>query len=136
MRVVILGCGRLGALLAELLDQSGHQVTVIDPNPESFSRLGPEFRGSAVVGVGIDEDVLKRAGIEEADAFLALSNGDNTNVMACQVAKYIFHVPRVISQIKDPGRREVYTTLELDTICPTILGADAFKEALLKEDQD
>ena len=83
--------------------------------------------------MGIDEDVLRRAGIEQADAFIALSDGDNTNVMACQIAKYVFHVPKVISQIKDPGRREVFTTLELDNICPTILGADAFKEELLKE---
>lgn len=133
MRVVILGCGRLGALLGEILDQDGHEVTIIDPKPEAFSRLAPTFRGSVVVGVGIDEDVLRRAGIEQCDAFVALSDGDNTNVMACQVAKYIFHVPKVISQIKDPGRREIFTTLELDNICPTILGADAFKEELLKE---
>ncbi|MGQ9676992.1 MAG: NAD-binding protein [Chloroflexota bacterium] len=133
MRVIILGCGRLGALLGELLDADGHEVTIIDPKPEAFSRLASTFRGSVVVGVGIDEDVLRRAGIEQADAFIALSDGDNTNVMACQIAKYVFHVPKVISQIKDPGRREVFTTLELDNICPTILGADAFKEELLKE---
>ena len=134
MRVLILGCGRLGALLAELMDQAGHEVTVIDPRPDAFSRLSPTFGGSAVVGVGIDEDVLRRAGIERADAFVAVSDGDNTNVMACQVAKHIFHVPRVISQIKDPGRRDIFTTLELDTICPTILGAEAFKQELLRED--
>lgn len=133
MRVIILGCGRLGALLGELLDADGHEVTIIDPKPEAFSRLASTFRGSVVVGVGIDEDVLRRAGIEQADAFIALSDGDNTNVMACQIAKYVFHVPKVISQIKDPGRREVFATLELDNICPTILGADAFKEELLKE---
>lgn len=133
MQVLILGCGRLGALLAELLDQDGHAVTIIDSKPESFSRLRPEFRGSAVVGLGIDEDVLRRAGIEQADAFVALSDGDNTNVMACQIAKHVFRVPKVISQIKDPGRREVFNALELDSISLTILGADAFKKELLGE---
>ena len=133
MRVVIVGCGRLGALLAQMLDKSGHQVTVIDSNPERFSRLGLGFRGSVVAGIGIDEDVLRRAGIEEADAFVAVTDGDNTNVMACEVAKMVFHVPKVISQIKDPGRQEVFATLELDTICPTALGANAFRAALLGE---
>jgi trk system potassium uptake protein len=134
MHLVIYGSTRLGAELAALMARGGHEVTVIDPNPESFSRLGKDFHGQAVVGIGIDEDVLRRSGIETADAFVALSDGDNKNVMACQVAKYIFHIPRVISQIKDPGRREIFTTLELDNICPTLLGADAFKEELLKEE--
>jgi len=132
MNVVILGCGRLGAKLAQMLDSEGDAVTVIDPNSESFARLGPRFRGRTMVGVGIDEDVLRRAGIEQADAFVALSDGDNTNIMASQVAKIIFKVPKAISQIKDPIREDTYHLLGLETICPTTLGAEVMKEVLLR----
>jgi len=132
MNVVILGCGRLGAKLAQMLDSEGDAVTVIDPNSESFARLGPRFRGRTMVGVGIDEDVLRRAGIEQADAFVALSDGDNTNIMASQVAKIIFKVPKVISQIKDPIREDTYHLLGLETICPTTIGAEVMKEVILR----
>lgn len=132
MNVVILGCGRLGAKLAQMLDSEGDAVTVIDPNSESFARLGPRFRGRTIVGVGIDEDVLRRAGIEQADAFVALSDGDNTNIMASQVAQVIFKVPTVISQIKDPIREDTYHLLGLETICPTTLGAEVMKEVILR----
>jgi trk system potassium uptake protein TrkA len=132
MRILIVGCGRLGSLLAQMLDKNNHDVTIIDRRADSFMRLGSGFKGTTIVGIGIDEDVLKKAGIEQADAFVAVSDGDNTNVMACQIAKHVFHVPRVMSQIKDPGRQEIYRTLELDNICPTALGVDAFHDALLK----
>jgi len=130
MRIVILGCGRVGAYLACMLATEGHQVTVIDRNAEAFRRLGLNFESNLVVGTGIDEDVLRRAGIEQADAFVAVTNGDNTNVMAAQVAKEIFGVRRVICRIYDPLREEIYRTLGLETICPTILGATKIKEAL------
>ncbi len=130
MRIVILGCGRVGAYLAKMLVAESHQVTVIDRDIEAFRRLGSDFTGNLVVGTGIDEDVLRRAGIEQAEAFVAVTNGDNTNVMAAQVAKEIFGVPRVICRIYDPLREEIYRTLELETICPTILGATNIKEGL------
>ncbi|MBI2939179.1 MAG: TrkA family potassium uptake protein [Chloroflexi bacterium] len=124
MRVLILGCGRIGSKLAEMLDRDGHYVTVMDSNPEAFQRLSPTFRGEAVVGVGIDEDALRHAGIEQADAFVALTEGDNTNVMASQIAQQIFHVPQVISQIKDPIREDLYRLIGVETLCPTLMGAD------------
>ena len=119
MRVVIMGCGRVGAYLAALLDKDGHQVTVLDVNPSSFDRLIRSFKGNALLGDGTDEDSLRRAGIAEADAFVALTQGDNRNVMAAQIAKRIFKVPKVVCRIYDPGREELYRTLGLDTFCPT-----------------
>jgi trk system potassium uptake protein TrkA len=130
MRIVILGCGRTGAHLARMLLEDGHQVTVIDQDSASFSRLGDDFPGRLVVGTGIDEDVLRQAGIEEAEAFVAVTNGDNTNVMAAQVAREVFGVPRAICRIYDPLREEIYRTLGLETICPTLWGASRIKEIL------
>lgn len=130
MRVVILGCGRSGAYLARKLSGEGHEVTVIDRSSEAFRRLGPDFAGNLVVGTGIDEDVLRQAGIEQADAFVAVTNGDNTNVMAAQVAKEIFGVRRVVCRIYDPLRAEIYRDLGLETICPTLLGANRIAEIL------
>lgn len=130
MRIVILGCGRVGAHLARMLVAEGHQVTVIDKNSAAFARLGPDFPGNLVVGTGIDEDVLSQAGIEQAEAFIAVTNGDNTNVMAAQVARDIFGVPRAICRIYDPLREQIYRTLGLETICPTLWGANRIKEIL------
>ncbi|MBE3559647.1 MAG: TrkA family potassium uptake protein [Ktedonobacteraceae bacterium] len=131
MKVVILGCGRVGATLATKLDRAGHQVAVIDANSEAFQRLEPGFRGETVVGNGVDEDVLKRAGIETADAFAAVTNGDNRNIMASQIAKEIFHVPRVVCRIYDPLRQDTYNELGLKTICPTVIGAEMLSDALM-----
>jgi len=131
MRVIIVGCGRVGAHLATTLDAEGHDVTIIDMNPDAFRRLGPSFGGAAIVGMGIDEDVLRRAGIEQADAFVAVTNGDNTNVMASQIAKLVFNVPKVLTRIYDPIREETYRSLGLETICPTVIGASLFRDALL-----
>lgn len=130
MRVIILGCGRTGAYLARMLAAEGHQVAVVDKNSAAFARLGLEFPGELVVGTGIDEDVLRRAGIEQAEAFVAVTDWDNTNVMAAQVAKDIFTVPRVICRIYDPLLEEIYHALGLETICPTLLGATRIKEIL------
>lgn len=125
-----MGSGRVGARLAGLLDADGHQVTVLDIEPYSFRRLPPDFEGTALVGNGIDQQALRRAGIEEADVFIALTQGDNRNVMAAQIAKHIFNVPRVMCRIYDPLRNELYSTLGLETFSPTTVFADMLKEKI------
>ena len=130
MNVVIMGCGRVGARLAMMLDNEGHTVAVLDIDAYSFRRLSPEFRGTAIVGNGIDEDALRRAGIEEADAFAAVTQGDNRNVMAAQIAKHVFNVPKVILRIYDPIREELYNSLGLETIGPTTIVADIMRKKL------
>jgi len=111
MKVVIMGCGRVGAQLSILLDADGHLVTVLDTDTYSFRRLPPVFSGTALLGDGTNEESLRKAGIEEADAFVAITQGDNRNVMAAQIAKHIFNVPKVFCRIYDPLRRELYNTL-------------------------
>lgn len=133
MRVVIVGCGRVGARLASLLDAEGHEVTIIDSNPESFRRLEPEFQGNAIIGTGIDEDVLRRGGADRADAFSAVTDDDNTNIMASQIAKTVFGIKKVVTRIYDSSREDTYHALGLETICPTTLGATRIKEALKKQ---
>ena len=128
MKIVIMGCGRVGAWLAGLLDKDGHNVTVLDVDSYSFRRLSPDFNGTALVGNGIDQEALKRAGIEEADAFVAVTQGDNRNVMAAQIARHIFNVPRAICRIYDPLRQELYNTLGLEAISPTTVFAQILKE--------
>ena len=130
MKVVILGCGRVGATLASRLEQAGHDITIIDVSTDAFQRLDPKFKGERIQGNGIDEEVLKRAGIETADAFAAVTNGDNRNIMASQIAKEIFNVKRVICRIYDPLRQKTYEDLGLETICPTIIGANMLFDAL------
>jgi trk system potassium uptake protein TrkA len=130
MKVVIMGCGRVGAQLAILLDKENHKVTTLDVNIDSFRRLPPEFKGKALLGNGMDENVLKKAGIEEADAFIAVTQGDNRNIMAAQIAKHIFNVPKVICRIYDPLRRDLYSMLGLDALSPTTIFAQMFKEKL------
>ena len=131
MKIVIMGCGRVGAQIAALLDKGGHSITVLDIDADSFRRLPPEFNGIALLGNGIDEEVLKKAGIEEADIFVALTQGDNRNVMAAQIAKHIFNVPRVVCRIYDPLRQELYNTLGLEAFSPTTIFAHMLKEKLL-----
>jgi trk system potassium uptake protein TrkA len=130
VKVVILGCGRVGATLASRLEQAGHEVVVIDVSNEAFQRLDSKFKGERIQGNGVDEEVLKRAGIESADAFAAVTNGDNRNIMASQIAKEIFNVKRVICRIYDPLRQKTYEELGLETICPTIIGANMVFDAL------
>jgi len=130
MKVVIMGCGRTGAQLAGLLDTDQHQVTILDTDTYSFRRLPPDFSGTALLGNGIDEELLKKAGIEEADAFVALTQGDNRNVMAAQIAKHIFNVPKVICRIYDPIRRELYNTLGIEAFSPTTIFSQMLKERL------
>ena len=130
MRVVIMGCGRVGSLLAAQLHREGHEVGIIDMSQKSFQRLPDDFRGLAVIGTGIDEDVLRAAGIEGADAFVAVTEGDNRNIMAAQVAREIFGVPEVVARIYDPGREAIYRELGLDTICPTTVVCSLIQDRL------
>lgn len=130
MKVVIMGCGRVGARLAGLLADDGHNVTILDTDAYSFRRLPSDFGGTALLGNGLDEDALKKAGIEEADAFIAVTQGDNRNLMAAQIAKHIFNVPKVLCRIYDPLRQELYETLGLETISPTKIFAQILKEKL------
>ncbi len=131
MKVVIMGCGRVGAQLATLLDSEGHSVAVLDIDAYSFRRLPSNFNGTALLGNGIDEAALKKAGIEGADIFVALTQGDNRNVMAAQIAKHIFNVPRVVCRIYDPLRQELYSTLGLEAFSPTTIFAQMLKEKLI-----
>ncbi|HVB96537.1 MAG TPA: TrkA family potassium uptake protein [Chloroflexota bacterium] len=130
MIVLILGCGRVGARLAIALDSEGHDVRVIDQNVDSFQRLPLQFRGQILTGQGIDDEMLIKAGIDEADVFAAVTNDDNTNIMASEVAKVIHRVPKVITRIYDPIREEAYHALGLETVCPTALGADLIENML------
>jgi len=130
MKVIIMGCGRVGARLAGLLDADGHAVTILDTDAYSFRRLPPDFGGIALLGNGLEEEVLKKAGIEEADAFVAVTQGDNRNVMAAQITKHIFNVPKVLCRIYDPLRQELYQTLGLETICPTTIFTQMLKGKL------
>ncbi len=130
MKVVIMGCGRVGAWLTGLLDKEGHSITILDIDSYSFRRLPSNFSGTALLGNGIDEETLIRAGIEEADVFVAVTQGDNRNVMAAQIAKHIFNVPKVICRIYDPLRHELYNTLGLETLSPTTVFAQLLKEKL------
>lgn len=125
MKVIILGCGRVGSRLAMLMEMDGHEVSIIDSDPGAFDRLPGDFTGQTVLGTGIDVDVLKSAGIENTNAFAAVTNFDNTNIMACEVAKEIFGVEHVLARIYDPGRESFYHELGLETICPTTLVSTA-----------
>ncbi len=132
MKVVILGCGRVGATLANMLDKAGHQVLVVDYSSDSFRRLDTRFSGETLIGNGVDEEILMRAGIKDADAFIAVTNGDNRNIMASQIAKEIFNVKKVICRIYDPIRESTYSELGLETFCPTKIGAQMLFDALTK----
>jgi trk/ktr system potassium uptake protein len=128
MKVVIVGCGRVGAILAELLDAAGHQVIILDLQTRAFDRLTPTFGGDAIRGDGTEEDVLRRAGTEGADVFLALTEGDNRNIMAAQLASEGFGVERIVAKINDPVRAEAYASLGIATLCRTNMMADAIYE--------
>ena len=125
MKIVIVGCGRVGSVLAEAYDAGGHEVIVLDLSTRAFDRLPGEFRGSAVRGDGTDEDTLRRAGAEGADAFLALTEGDNRNVMAAQVATEKLGIGKVLAKINDPVRAAAYAELGIATVCRTTMLADA-----------
>lgn len=130
MNVIIMGCGRVGGRLAGILDSEGHRVTLMDIDPYSFRRVPPNFGGTAFIGSGTDEEALRKAGIEETDVFMSVTQGDNRNVMAAQIAKHIFNVPRVVCRIYDPIREEMYRELGIETTSPTKSGAQLLRELI------
>jgi trk system potassium uptake protein TrkA len=130
MKIVIVGCGRIGSKLAHDLSLSGHHVTVIDTNPAAFERLGPGFKGEKITGVGFDRDVLVRAGIERADAFAAVTSSDEANITVARLARQMFRVPRVVARVYEPGKAKIYRRLGLQTISPTELGCDRLADLL------
>ena len=129
MRIIIVGCGRVGARTATELDQRGEHVTVIDTDQRAFNRLPSSFGGITVRGSGGDEDVQRSAGAEMCDLLMALTEGDNRNALAAQLGKHVFGIPRVIAKINDPVRAEAYRVLGLETICRTVILADALVRA-------
>src|SRR6266508_398374 len=134
MNVVIIGSGRVGATLANRLSKEGHQISIVDVNAESFERyLDTDFRGRTILGDGIDEDVLREAGIEKADAFIACAYGDNHNLMAAQIAKVTFGVKRVVCRCNEPVRAEIYRDVGLVTVSPSRIAADGLRAALLDD---
>jgi trk system potassium uptake protein TrkA len=125
VKLIIVGCGRVGAALAEAFDNDGHEVVILDTSTRAFDRLSGEFKGQAIRGDGTDEDVLRKAGAERADILLALTEGDNRNVMAAQMAMENLSVGRVVAKINDPVRAAAYAELGIATICRTTMLTDA-----------
>ncbi|BDE05812.1 Trk system potassium uptake protein TrkA [Vulcanimicrobium alpinum] len=130
MRYLIVGCGRVGSTLAKLLVADKHDVVVVDENPAAFKRLGNRFGGQVEVGTGIDYDVLKRAGAERADGFVAVTDGDNRNVMAALIAQKMFRIPKIVARIYDPPRGQLYRELGIETFSPTTIGAQTIRDRL------
>ena len=133
MHIVIMGCGRVGSTLAHILEEQGHSVAIIDQNREAFRKLRSGFKGKRIVGVGFDQDVLVEAGIEQADAFAAVSSGDNSNVISARVVRESFGVERVVARIYDPRRAEVYQRLGIPTVATVRWTADQMLRRLLPE---
>ncbi|HVN11479.1 MAG TPA: TrkA family potassium uptake protein [Kineosporiaceae bacterium] len=134
MHFVIMGCGRTGSTLAQLVEDRGYSVAVVDQNPDAFRRLGSGFEGRRVVGVGFDRDTLLEAGIQEAYAFAAVSSGDNSNILSARVARETFGVSKVVARIYDPGRAEVYQRLGIPTVATVRWTADQMARRLLPVD--
>lgn len=126
-----MGCGRVGSTLARNLEERNHTVSVIDSDPDSFRRLGPTFNGDKVTGYGFDQEVLEKAGIRRADAFAAVSSGDNSNIIAARVARETFGIQQVVARIYDPGRAEVYQRLGITTVATVTWTADQVLRRLL-----
>jgi trk system potassium uptake protein len=133
MNIMIVGCGRVGSQLALLLSQEGPNVTIIDRNQDSFKRLGGTFNGVAATGNGFDEKLLIELKIEKQDAFVSVTSGDNTNLMASQIAKKIFKVPTVIARVYDPTRADIYKKLGLDIISGTVLVAAMIRDKIIED---
>ena len=122
MKIIVIGCGRTGAGLARVLDTAGHAVTVVDSDPNAFGRLGPTFGGVSISGVGIDPDVLHRAGIEAADGVAAVTGDDEVNAVVARIAGRLFHVPKVVARLYDPAKAEIYRRLGVQVIAPVDWG--------------
>jgi len=132
MNIMIVGCGRVGSQLAILLSQEGHNVTVIDKNVDSLNRLGGAFNGMTVVGNAFDEKLLRELKIGKQDAFVSVTSGDNTNLMASQIARKMFKVPRVIARVYDPERADIYKKFDLDIISGTVLVAAMIRDKIIE----
>ena len=133
MHIVIMGCGRVGSTIAHILEDQGHSVAMIDQDPDAFRKLRPGFKGIKITGIGLDRDVLIEAGVERADAFAAVSSGDNSNVIAARVVREAFGVERVVARIYDPRRAEVYQRLGIPTVATVRWTADQMLRKLLPE---
>ncbi|MEV0403952.1 TrkA family potassium uptake protein [Actinoallomurus sp. NPDC050550] len=133
MHIVIMGCGRVGSTLAHILEDKGHTVAIIDQSPEAFRRLRGGFKGRRITGFGFDRDVLVEAGIEQASAFVAVSSGDNSNIISARVARETFGVENVVARIYDPRRAEVYQRLGIPTVATVRWTADQMIRRLLPE---
>jgi trk system potassium uptake protein TrkA len=133
VHIVIMGCGRVGSTIAHILEDQDHSVAVIDQDPDAFRKLTASFKGSRITGIGFDRDVLIEAGIEHADAFAAVSSGDNSNVIAARVVRESFGVDRVVARIYDPRRAEVYQRLGIPTVATVRWTADQMLRKLLPE---
>src|SRR5579863_785649 len=131
MKYIIVGCGRVGSMLAKLLVAEGHEVTVVDENPAAFKRLGTRFTGQVELGTGIDAEVIRRAGGDTADGFASTTNGDNRNVMAALIAQRLFNIKKVVARIYDPPRGKLYRELGIETVCPTTVGAQLIRDMLI-----
>ncbi|MEZ0537284.1 TrkA family potassium uptake protein [Caldicellulosiruptoraceae bacterium PP1] len=134
MYIIVVGCGKVGSTLANSLSNDGHDVVVIDNDASNFSRLGADYNGAKIQGIVIDEDVLKQAGIERADALAAVTPDDSTNIMTAQIAEEIYKVPHVIARIYDPLREDIFHSLGLETICPTTLAVEYIKAMLFSRE--
>jgi trk system potassium uptake protein len=130
-KIIIVGCGRLGGLLANRLSSAGHSVVVVDRRDTSFDKLSPNFSGFRIIGDAVENHILKQANIETADYLFAITTEDNTNLMLAQVAKEIFKVPHVIARVYDPAREKIYREFGIETISPTALSADAFLKTVV-----
>jgi trk system potassium uptake protein TrkA len=128
MKIIVMGCGRVGEQVCRLMADDGHDVAVIDQDPAALARLGPDFRGQRVLGLGFDRRVLLEAGIEQAEGFAATSSSDNANIVSARLARNVFHVPRVVARLFDPQRAEIYKRLGLVTISSTTWGAERIHE--------
>jgi trk system potassium uptake protein TrkA len=131
VHVVIMGCGRVGSTLARSLEDRNHTVSIIDTEPDAFRRLGPGFNGDKIPGIGFDQEVLEKAGIRRADAFAAVSSGDNSNIIAARVARESFGIQQVVARIYDPGRAEVYQRLGITTVATVKWTADQVLRRIL-----
>jgi trk system potassium uptake protein TrkA len=136
MKIIVMGCGRVGSQVSRLLVSHGHEVIVIDHDANTLARLGAEFKGRVVRGLGFDRNILLEAGIETAEGFVAASSSDNANIVAARIARTIFHVPRVVARLYDPVRAEVYQRLGLTTISSTAWGAERIVEVVTHSDLD
>ena len=136
MKIIVMGCSRVGSQVSQLLVKMGHEVIVIDHDTNAFARLGPDFKGRIVRGIGFDRNTLLEAGVETAEAFVAASSSDNANIVAARTARNLFHVPRVVARLYDPLRAEIYQRLGLTTISTTGWGAERIVEVVTHTDLD